>query len=218
MAPPVPRKGRERASYPQSACQREDPNHGGLIADEGANPMTSSRPILALPPRPTLRAQRLKVTLVLGADELATIPVEDGRPRVTVAHPLARSQTHRQHRGHVVARGQAAICVSGSDAIALVLQGCLVDGDIIAEAGLSAQPKAVKGGRKPMFPRQPTVTMGHVFGRATSECKALAVARPERGLSFPSRPKEGEDDDRSQGVAAKDYGGDRRGAMDGARR
>jgi hypothetical protein len=32
-------------------------------------------------------------------------------------------------------------------------------------------------------------TMGHDFGRATSECKALAVARPERGLSFPSQPK-----------------------------
>ena len=38
-APPAPAgKGRERASYPHCACQREDPNHGGLIADEGANP------------------------------------------------------------------------------------------------------------------------------------------------------------------------------------
>ncbi len=49
-----------------------------------------------------------------------------------------------------------------------------------------------EGRRKPMSARQPTVTMGHDFGRATSECKALAVARPERGLSFPSQPREGE--------------------------
>jgi hypothetical protein len=70
MAPPVLRKGRERASYPQSACQREDPNQGGLIADEGANPMTGSRRILTLH-RADPDAQRLKVTLVLDATSCA---------------------------------------------------------------------------------------------------------------------------------------------------
>ena len=39
---------------------------------------------------------------------------------------------------------QAAIREAGADAIALVLQGCLVEGDVIAEAGLSAQSKAAK--------------------------------------------------------------------------
>lgn len=41
-------------------------------------------------------------------------------------------------------KAQAAIREAGVDGVALVLRGCLVDGDIVAEAGLSAQPKAVK--------------------------------------------------------------------------
>jgi hypothetical protein len=40
---------------------------------------------------------------------------------------------------------QAAIREAGADAIALVLRGRLVEGDVIAEAGLSAQPKAKHG-------------------------------------------------------------------------
>jgi hypothetical protein len=42
-------------------------------------------------------------------------------------------------------KAQAAIRDAGADAIALVLRGCLVEGDVIAEAGLSAQPKAKDG-------------------------------------------------------------------------
>jgi hypothetical protein len=38
-------------------------------------------------------------------------------------------------------RGAGGDPRGGADAIALVLRGCLVAGDIIAEAGLSAQPK-----------------------------------------------------------------------------
>jgi hypothetical protein len=41
-------------------------------------------------------------------------------------------------------KAQAAIREAGADAIALILQGCLVEGDMIAEAGLSAQHKAAK--------------------------------------------------------------------------
>ena len=42
-------------------------------------------------------------------------------------------------------KAQAAIREAGANAIALVLRGCLVDGDVIAEAALSAQPKAKHG-------------------------------------------------------------------------
>jgi hypothetical protein len=42
-------------------------------------------------------------------------------------------------------RAQAAVREAGADAVALILQGCLVEGDVIAEAGLSAQPKAKHG-------------------------------------------------------------------------
>jgi hypothetical protein len=39
-------------------------------------------------------------------------------------------------------KAQAIVHALGGDAIALVLRGCLVEGDVIAEAALSAQPKA----------------------------------------------------------------------------
>jgi hypothetical protein len=42
-------------------------------------------------------------------------------------------------------KAQAAIREAGADAIALILRGCLVEGDVIAEAALSAQPKAKHG-------------------------------------------------------------------------
>jgi hypothetical protein len=86
-------------------AQLEDPS-------QGPNPMTGSRPIVTLPsrpdrpigrpptagerivapsapPRPTLTAKRLKVTLVLNADELAAVPVEDGKPRARLRIPFA---------------------------------------------------------------------------------------------------------------------------------
>jgi hypothetical protein len=62
-----------------------------------------------------------------------------------VAHSLARSQTQPRNRGEVVANVQAAIREADADAIALILRGCLVEGDVIAEAALSAQPKAKHG-------------------------------------------------------------------------
>src|SRR5215813_11488405 len=45
-------------------------------------------------------------------------------------------------RNHCARRRQTAIRDAGADNIALVQQGRLVAGDVIAEAGLSAQPKA----------------------------------------------------------------------------
>jgi hypothetical protein len=41
-------------------------------------------------------------------------------------------------------KAQTAIRDAGADNIALLLQGRLVAGDVIAEAGLSAQPKTPK--------------------------------------------------------------------------
>ena len=42
-------------------------------------------------------------------------------------------------------KAQAVVHALGGDAIALVLRGCLVEGDVIAEAALSTQPKAKHG-------------------------------------------------------------------------
>jgi hypothetical protein len=93
-----PGKGRERASYPHCACQREDPNHGGLIADEGANPMTGSRPILTLPPPPTSRPSH-----------------------------CARRRRRSARQARTLSRSFCKAAFAGAK---------------IAEAGLSAQPKA----------------------------------------------------------------------------
>ena len=125
--------------------------------------MTSSRPTIslpsrpgpiappprpgevALPPRPTLTAQRLKVTLVLNADELRAVPAPDGKPRVTLRIPLPDRKLSADIAAKSLRKAQAAIRDAGADAVALVLQGCLVEDDMIAEAGLSAQLEAKHG-------------------------------------------------------------------------
>jgi hypothetical protein len=51
----------------------------------------------------------------------------------------------RKRTGDIAAKSfrkaQAAIREAGADNVALILQGCLAEGDVIAEAGLRAQPK-----------------------------------------------------------------------------
>lgn len=106
--------------------------------------MTGSRPILTLPPRPTLTANRLKVTLVLDADELLAVHAPDGQPRVRLRIRLPDRKLSADIAAKSLRKAQAAIREAGADAIALILQGCLVEGDVIAEAGLSAQLKAAK--------------------------------------------------------------------------
>ena len=54
---------------------------------------------------------------------------------------------------------QTAIRDTGADNIVLVLQGLLVAGDRVAEAGLSALPKLHQK-RKARRPRSPKITMG----------------------------------------------------------
>jgi hypothetical protein len=120
----------------------------GPIAPEKAGP--AARPAfprpgeLTPPTRPTLTAKRLKITLVLNADELASVPVEEGRPRVRLRIRLPDRKLTADIAAKSLRKAQTAIQEAGGDAIALVLQGCLLEGDIVAEAGLSAQPKAAK--------------------------------------------------------------------------
>ena len=124
--------------------------------------MTGSRPIITLPPRegpigppprpgeltmptrPTLTAKRLKVTLVLNADELAAVPVKDGKPRIRLRICLPDRKLTADIAAKSLRKAQSTIREAGGHAIAVVLQGCLLEGDVIAEAGLSAQPRAVR--------------------------------------------------------------------------
>jgi hypothetical protein len=97
----------------------------------------------------TLTATRLKVTTVLNAAELLAVPVPVGKPRVTLRIRLLPDRAlTAEIAAKSLRRALRAIRETGADNVALVLQGRL-SGDTIAEAGLSAQPKAAKPKQAP---------------------------------------------------------------------
>jgi hypothetical protein len=97
-------------------------------------------PTLRLPG--TLTATRLKVTATLNAAELLAINAPNGKPRVTLRISLPGRFVTAEIAAKSLRKAQRAIIEAGTDNVALVLQGHLTADDTIAEAGLSAQPKA----------------------------------------------------------------------------
>jgi hypothetical protein len=61
-----------------------------------------------------------------------------------LADQIAGSHINRRDRGQVIAQSANSDPRAGADNVALLLQGRLMAGDVIAAAGLSAQPKAAK--------------------------------------------------------------------------
>jgi hypothetical protein len=97
----------------------------------------------------TLTAMRLKVTTTLDAAELLAVPVPVGKPRVTLRIRLLPDRAlTAEIAAKSLRRALRAIRETGADNVALVLQGRL-SGDTIAEAGLSAQPRAAKSRQAP---------------------------------------------------------------------
>jgi hypothetical protein len=92
----------------------------------------------------TLTAQRLKVTIVLNASEVLHIPAPDGVPRTTMRILLPDRTVTAEIATKSLRKAQAAIRDVGGDGVVVVLQGRLVAGDVIAEAGLAAQLKQPK--------------------------------------------------------------------------
>jgi hypothetical protein len=92
----------------------------------------------------TLTATRLKVSTTLDAAELLAIPAPNGKPRATLRISLPGRFVTAEISAKSLRRAQAAIRQAGADSIALLLQGHLTASDTIAEAGLSAQPRAAK--------------------------------------------------------------------------
>jgi hypothetical protein len=100
---------------------------------------------LTAQPRPdTLTAARLKVTLTLNAAELNAITVLNGEPRIAFRIRLPDRTITAEIATKSLRKAQTAIRETGADKIALVLQGHLVAGDRVAEAGLSAQQRSPK--------------------------------------------------------------------------
>jgi hypothetical protein len=92
----------------------------------------------------TLTASKLKVTAILNAAELLTITAPEGKQRVTLRVRLPDRTITAEVSAKSLRKAQNAIREAGAAAIVLTLQGYLVASDVIAEAGLSVQPKTVK--------------------------------------------------------------------------
>jgi hypothetical protein len=91
-----------------------------------------------------LSAQKLKVTAVLRPNELLTVPAPEGQARVTLIVAFPDRTVKADIGTKSLRRAQTAIREAGADNVAIILQGTLVAGDVITEAGLSAQPKTPK--------------------------------------------------------------------------
>jgi hypothetical protein len=91
-----------------------------------------------------ISAQKLKITVALRASELAPLAVPNGAPRVVLRIKLPDRTLTADISAKSLRRVQAAISELGAENVACILQGSLVAGDVVAEAGLSGQPKTPK--------------------------------------------------------------------------
>jgi hypothetical protein len=107
----------------------------------------------------TLTTARLKVTTILNAAELLAIKSPKDRPRITLRIRLPDRTIAAEIAAKSLRKAQATIPEAGADNIALALQGRLIAGDMIVEAGLSAQLKAAKPA-----PRRPAAENDHGVG------------------------------------------------------
>ena len=114
----------------------------------------------------TLTAARPKVTTTLNSNELLAVPAPEGKPRITLRIRLPDHTVIADIAAKSLRKAQAAIRDAGADNIVLVLQGRLIAGAVIAEAGLSAQPKAAK-------PAQQRPAAGNDHGVGASVGKRL---------------------------------------------
>jgi hypothetical protein len=92
----------------------------------------------------TLTAARLKVTTVLDAGELLAVSAPDGVSRVRLRIQLPERTVTADIAAKSLRKAQATVRALGADSVVLLLQGHLAAGEVIAEAGLSAQPKTAK--------------------------------------------------------------------------
>jgi hypothetical protein len=86
----------------------------------------------------------LKATIVLDAAALAAVEVPNGTPRVTLSVSIGSRAVQGSVSGKGLRKVVALIRESGADRVAVVLSGRLEAGDILAEAGIVAQPKTPK--------------------------------------------------------------------------
>jgi hypothetical protein len=92
----------------------------------------------------TVSAHKLKITTVLKGEELLAVPVPDGKPRVVLRVKLPDRVLSADVAAKSVRKVQALVRELGAENVACLLQGTLVAGDVVIDAGLSAAPKVKK--------------------------------------------------------------------------
>lgn len=93
---------------------------------------------------PTVTARSLKVTVVLDAATLLAVPVRDGQPRTVLNVRLPDRTVSADLNTKSVRKAIAAVTEFGPAGCAAIIQGRLLAGDLITEAGLVVQPKVAK--------------------------------------------------------------------------
>jgi hypothetical protein len=91
-----------------------------------------------------LTARALKVTVVLDPTELTLLELPEGHARMNLRVRLPDRPVVADIGTKSVRKAVAAAREHGAQGVAIVLQGKLVAGDAIAEAGLAAQVKTPK--------------------------------------------------------------------------
>lgn len=92
----------------------------------------------------TINGRAIKVTIVLDANEVASIPTPAGQPRCLVRISVAGRTVSADLNAKSLRKVIATIRENGPENTAVILQGKLGAKDEIAEAGLSAQPRTAK--------------------------------------------------------------------------
>ncbi len=88
-----------------------------------------------------LTAKSLKCTVVLDANEIATVLREPTTPRVVLRIQVAGRTVTADVAAKAVRKARAMIAQHGREGVTVLIQGKLNAGNAIEEAGLVAQPK-----------------------------------------------------------------------------
>ena len=101
-------------------------------------------------PKLRLTARSLKATLVLDPAQIAAVEVPPGTSAVEFAIHLDDGRTLTGKFNAKTLRRAAAAAAAGP--VAVVVQGRLAPNNVLAEAGITAQPKAEKPAAAPHEP------------------------------------------------------------------
>jgi hypothetical protein len=127
-----------------------------LSAPAAARAAITTRPAAAPPPGPThvvppkpgaplrLSSRSLKVTFVVDGAALVDHVVPDGCSRVKILVNIENRKVTGELNPKSLRKAIATVREHGAERVAVVLQGALGPGDVLQEAGISAQVKAIK--------------------------------------------------------------------------